>query len=174
MNNGVLLYNEIGPNGEEYKKGDWKLIAVHTEKEIKGFFGPYRFLSNTWPAKVILDGVEYSCVENAYKAWRWKRKSRTYFETCTPLEAIDYNRKNIPDGCSQDEWDRNKVEYMTFLNMQKYNKEQNLELYQKLKETGEKYLEETNWWGDEFWGKDKDGNGENNLGKVLMKVREEV
>ena len=37
------------------------------------------------------------------------------------------------------------------------------------------HLEEGNWWGDIFWGVDKKtGAGENNLGKILMKVREEL
>ena len=42
-----------------------------------------------------------------------------------------------------------------------------------LKETGTKYLEETNWWGDEVWGV-CNGVGQNKLGKLLMKVREEL
>jgi predicted NAD-dependent protein-ADP-ribosyltransferase YbiA (DUF1768 family) len=28
-----------------------------------------------------------------------------------------------------------------------------------------------NWWGDTFWGTDKDGKGENMLGRLLMEVR---
>lgn len=41
----------------------------------------------------------------------------------------------------------------------------------KLIATGEKYIEETNWWGDIYWGV-CNGKGENNLGKILMNVRE--
>ena len=35
----------------------------------------------------------------------------------------------------------------------------------------DKYIEETNHWGDVFWGV-CDGVGESNLGKVLMGIRE--
>ena len=33
-------------------------------------------------------------------------------------------------------------------------------------------LVEANWWGDRFWGECK-GTGENNLGKILMKIRDD-
>ena len=47
---------------------------------------------------------------------------------------------------------------------------QNSELAKKLLETDNKYLEETNNWGDRFWGV-VDGIGKNMLGHVLMEVR---
>ena len=47
----------------------------------------------------------------------------------------------------------------------------NKELRKKLLETGDRYLEETNWWGDDFWG-GCNGEGRNELGKILMKVRD--
>lgn len=49
---------------------------------------------------------------------------------------------------------------------------QNRSLKEKLLDTGNKYLEETNWWKDDFWGVDIKIGGKNNLGKILMKVRE--
>lgn len=166
------LFNEIGVGGKPYEKGAWKKIATHDAENVKGFFREYRFLSNATPAVVFLDGVQYPSVENAYKAWRWKKGSRTYFENCTPLEAIDYNRKNHPDGPSEEEWNKNKVDIMKFLLMQKFDRNLNPNLYQRLQYTKGKYLEETNWWGDVFWGKNEDGLGENNLGKLLMEIRD--
>jgi hypothetical protein len=46
----------------------------------------------------------------------------------------------------------------------------NKELKEKLIKTGEEYLEEKNTWGDKFWGT-SNGIGENNLGKILMNIR---
>lgn len=43
----------------------------------------------------------------------------------------------------------------------------------KLLETGEAYLEETNYWKDTFWGV-YNGTGENRLGRLLMLVRDEL
>ena len=47
---------------------------------------------------------------------------------------------------------------------------QNPELGKKLLATGDRYLEETNWWGDRLWGVYQ-GEGENLLGKILMETR---
>lgn len=39
--------------------------------------------------------------------------------------------------------------------------------------TGTRYLEETNTWGDTYWGV-CEGKGLNMLGKTLMQVRDEL
>ena len=46
------------------------------------------------------------------------------------------------------------------------------ELREALDNTGSELLVEGNWWKDTFWGM-CEGRGQNNLGKILMKVREE-
>lgn len=44
-----IIYDEQGLKpGTRYEKGQWKEITTHNDKEIKGFFGEYRFLSNFW------------------------------------------------------------------------------------------------------------------------------
>lgn len=60
---------------------------------------------------------------------------------------------------------------MQFLLEQKFDPALNPQNAQRLLETGNKYLEETNWWGDTFWGKDLKGNGENTLGRLIMEIR---
>ncbi len=166
-----LLYTEIGPTGSEYKKGDWEDFAIHDEYEIKGFFGKYRFLSNFWPAKVFLDEVLYTSVELAYQAAKWKPQDREYFQSCTELESVDYNRQYKPNGYEDNIWNIKKNEIMFDLLKQKFDKDLNPENFKKLKETGNKYLEEMNWWGDLYWGKNKDGDGQNMLGIMLMNIR---
>jgi hypothetical protein len=49
----------------------------------------------------------------------------------------------------------------------------NPHLLDKLLKTEGTYLEEGNWWGDEYWGT-VEGKGQNWLGKILMKVRDEI
>jgi ribA/ribD-fused uncharacterized protein len=192
-----LLYNEIGPLGTPYQKGDWKKFAIHTDTEVKGFFGDYQFLSNFWPCHVTLDGVVYKSVELAYQASKWKAGTdREYFTKCTSLQSIEYNRfrigtsattqtesssgiddidngthVNAPNGYTPDEWNAVKVSIMRFLLEQKFDAKMNPELRARLLATGTKHLEEMNWWGDTFWGTDKDGKGENMLGRLLMEVR---
>jgi hypothetical protein len=48
---------------------------------------------------------------------------------------------------------------------------QHYDLYIKLINTGDTYLEEGNTWGDTYWGT-VDGVSKNMLGKTLMKVRD--
>ena len=52
---------------------------------------------------------------------------------------------------------------------------QNPELKRKLIATGDAVLVEENYWGDKFWGVcSKTGEGENHLGIILMKTREDL
>lgn len=184
-----ILYNEIGPLGTPYKKGDWKFFAIHTDTEVKGFFGDYQFLSNFWPCHVTLDGVSYKSVELAYQASKWKEGTdREYFTKCTSLQSIEYNRARIessisasvdggahvsaPNGYTPAEWNAVKVSIMKSLLEQKFDAKKNPELRARLLATDTKHLEEMNWWGDTFWGTNKEGKGENMLGKLLMEVRD--
>ncbi len=51
----------------------------------------------------------------------------------------------------------------------------NPQLREMLLATGDKYLEETNHWGDKYWGVDyKTGVGFNKLGVILMDVRDRL
>ena len=173
-----IIYDEQGLKpGSNYEKEQWKEIATHNEIEIKGFFGEYRFLSNFWPAKVQLDGSCYNAVENAYQAIKYKRETREYFKKCTPKEAVVFAKENTVKMYTEKEWDDIKLSVMKKFLEQKFDITLNPENYQKLIETKDKYLEETNYWGDKYWGVNKSdskekGIGENNLGKLLMEIRD--
>lgn len=169
-----VLYDEIVIDSKAYQPGDWRKMpeVVHDERQIKGFFGEYRWLSNFGAAQVMLDDTEYPSVEVAYQAAKWRRDDRGFFETCSNEDSIRYNRENAPDKYDAAAWDEVKVDVMQFLLEQKFDPAQNPNNFQKLIETGDRYLEETNWWGDRFWGKDLEGNGENTLGRILMQIRE--
>ena len=69
----------------------------------------------------------------------------------------------------REDWDSVKLDIMLKLSLEKFTRHPNLGT--QLIETGDSYLEESNWWHDTFWGT-HNGNGENNLGKILMKVRD--
>lgn len=49
----------------------------------------------------------------------------------------------------------------------------NLEMFEKLLETGDEFLVEGNNWNDTFWGV-CNGKGENHLGVLLMSIRSEI
>ena len=69
------------------------------------------------------------------------------------------------------DWDAVKTTYMYEIVKAKFM--QNAELRIKLLETGNEHLEEGNTWGDRIWGT-VNGVGQNRLGKILMRVREEL
>jgi len=175
-----ILYNEQGlVPGTPYEKGQWKRIISHNEHEIKGFFGEYKFLSNFEPAKVSLEEDEYTCVENAFQAAKYEKDFRTFLKNCSPEDAIKFVRENPTWRYSKEEWDQIRLEVMRELLEQKFDPKLNQENYQRFLNTGEKYLEETNWWGDTFWGVHKTdasetGVGENNLGKLEMEIRKKL
>ena len=136
---------------------------------IESFQGPYRWLSNFWPARVVLDGEVFSSVEHAYQAAKFLPGSegRAFVAKCaTPGQAKRAGRKFPVRG----EWDEIKVAVMLDLNRQKYK---DPELRGKLLATEDALLVEGNTWGDRFWGV-CNGEGANNLGEILMQIREEL
>lgn len=71
------------------------------------------------------------------------------------------------------DWEDVKVGIMEEIVRAKFT--QNEVLKWRLIATGEAYLEEGNTWHDTCWGVDsKTGEGQNHLGRILMKVREEL
>ena len=71
------------------------------------------------------------------------------------------------------DWEEVKVGIMEEIVRAKFT--QNETMKQKLISTARARLVEGNYWHDVFWGVDlKTGEGENHLGKILMKVRAEL
>lgn len=71
------------------------------------------------------------------------------------------------------DWEAVKVTVMEEIVRAKFT--QNEDLKWRLLTTGDACLEEGNTWHDTFWGVDaKTGEGLNHLGRILMKVRDEL
>ena len=137
-------------------------------KSIDKFSGEYSFLSNFAPCKVTYNGKVFPTVEHAYQAAKCvdENEMNIFLYVGTPGEAKKWGRvvKLRPD------WDSVKVGIMEDLVRQKFQNEKYKVL---LKETGDCLITEGNTWGDTFWGVCK-GIGQNNLGKIIMKIREEL
>lgn len=146
--------------------------AVHEDGKISGFFGPFRFLSNFYPLEngVCFEGMYYPSVENAYQAAKWPKNGRIQFTTCSAGKAKKLG-KLVPNFKGQ-LWVKKKYDLMYELNWQKF--QNNPKLQQKLLATDGFILEERNNWGDIDWGTNINGMGENNLGKILMRVRDKI
>jgi len=137
-------------------------------KRVDSFQGEYRWLSNFWPAAVMLDGMSFPTVEHAYQAAKCidPVERRRISELPTPGQAKRAGRE-IQLG---DYWERRKEGVMLDLLRQKFTHK---DLREKLLATVLADLIEGNTWGDTYWGVCR-GRGENRLGKLLMQVRQEI
>jgi len=131
---------------------------------------PYQFLSNFYEEKVMYGGLAYGSNEAAFQAQKCKtEEEKVQFTEFNPGKSKGVGRRVQlrPD------WEQVKVGIMEEIVRAKFA--QHPELAARLVATGDMVLVEGNHWGDTFWGVDtRTGQGENHLGKILMKVREEL
>lgn len=138
-------------------------------KRISGFFGDYRWLSNFWPSKVLLDHSDYPTIEHAYQAAKTTNSAHRFLirKAKTPGEAKRLGKTLVT---LRPDWEVVKIEVMRQLVRQKFLKQP---FRAQLLETGDADLIEENSWGDTFWGVCR-GVGRNELGKILMRIRAEL
>lgn len=136
---------------------------------VKSFQGKYRFLSNFYPAAVFYRGLTFPTVEHAYQASKSldETEQRRIAQCPTPGDAKRLGRQltRRPD------FDEVKLSIMFDLVSQKFTRHP--QLTKLLLETGDDELVEGNTWNDIFWGV-YNGQGKNHLGKILMKVRDDL
>lgn len=140
---------------------------------IVSFRGDFDFLSNMYLTNINYKGKLFKSVENAYQWMKcrddkiWSEKCLTYAPHKIKIESkkLDYDKQ----------WfDFNKLLIMEELLRIKFNDD---DLMFKLLITKNQNIIEGNFWGDRFWGVDLGVNpnlGENHLGRLLMKIRDEV
>ena len=144
-----------------------------TTPPIDRFDGEYRFLSNFWPCKIMLDGEEYASVEHTYQAAKTLDPALRLAirEIEKPGAAKKYGAEIIPP---RHNWNQIKLWLMFDFLRQKFA---DADLREKLIATGDATLIEGNDWHDLYWGVCTCGRpackdlGENNLGRLLMLVR---
>ena len=141
---------------------------VNKSKKINSFTGKYFFLSNFYEAPVLYNTIKYQNNEAAFQAQKCSNNLDRYkFAEMNPSEAKREGRKVT----LRSDWENIKSDTMYHICKAKFM--QNRNLLKLLIETGDAELEEGNTWGDKIWGT-VDGVGENRLGKILMRVREEL
>lgn len=136
---------------------------------IEQFQGDFRWLSNFAPVNVNFNGVIFPSTENAYQAAKCKYKEdMEQFINCTAGQA----KRKSKRIAIRDDWDQVKLGIMEDLLRQKFNQEP---YKTNLINTREEFIQEGNTWGDVFCGVNiQTGFGENNLGKLIMKIRKEL
>lgn len=139
-----------------------------TDREILGFFGEYRFLSNYHPVDIALDGLVYPSTEHAYVAQKTADPAlRAYIAGLPGPQAARTFGKTLQ---LVPQWDAIRLEAMDRVLQLKFAQPT---LGAALLATGERYLEETNNWNDRFYGVCA-GRGMNHLGLMLMRIRQQL
>ena len=134
---------------------------------INSFSGEYRWLSNFWVCEVEYDGVIWPSSEHAYQAA--KSLDSEYKKQMLACNTPGQTKKLGKKVELRSDWDEVKLGIMEEILRAKFS---NPQLREALLQTGTEELVEGNWWHDVYWGVCK-GVGQNNLGKILMKLREE-
>lgn len=151
-------------------------------KNILAFFSAQDVLSNWYPCRFTMNGVNYLSAEQAMMASKAELfgdmgTHQQILESNHPREAKALGRK--VKGFNQGVWDRNKERLVHSVLLAKFS--QNPELANMLRGTGQAYLLEGSKWDSE-WGagvsidqlrrmNHPSWPGKNLLGVVLMRVR---
>lgn len=145
---------------------------------IDRFKGKYGWLSNFYPARVVLDGVVFPSLEHGYQAGKvlsYEIRERIR-ALPTPGAAKRFGKrigKTIP---YRPAWSQSfRINLMRYLLWQKFS---DPILRQRLIDTGDELLVECGHWHDQFFGCCRcskcGGKGLNWLGVLLMAIRAEL
>ena len=150
------------------------------------FTGKENIYSQHYKCNFIIDGITFNCSEQ----WMMYSKANLFLDeimkekilkSSNPVEMKRLGKKVKNFDCN--EWEKvcDNVVYMGNLN--KFT--QNIELKEQLLNTGDKLIVEASFW-DKRWGSGfnimktkekllkKEKIGENRLGNIIMKVRDEL
>lgn len=137
---------------------------------ITSFSGEYRFLSNFWMSPVTYEGITYPSSEHAYQAAKsldpFIREMMSNASSPGVVKALGQSIGIRPD------WEEVKINVMRDIVTAKF--EQKEDLMDLLMATKGRDLIEGNTWGDTFWGQCPLGTGRNELGKILMGIRDDI
>lgn len=147
-------------------------------KCIQEFKDEYAFLSNMYDCPVKYKGLVFQNSESAFQSAKYKDKNiKCEFVGIDGKKAKSLGSPRGSHRLTKEEaekWNNKRIKVMKEVVRAKFT--QNPELLDLLIQTGNKELiEGRSFRPDTFWGKNlKTGKGENNLGKILMEIREEL
>ena len=149
----------------------------YTKGAIVTFKHDYRFLSNFYSCIIYDENrIMYPSVEHYYQAMKSYDINihRRVASILYPKDAKLFGKRIEEDKLDfRQDWHEVKLKIMTKGLLQKFDNDSNLA--KKLIDTNGYLLIEGNYWGDSYWGVDlKTGIGENKLGILLMRIRENL
>lgn len=135
--------------------------------EFNSIIKQYKWLSNFAPVQIMYEWKRYLSVEAAYQAAKCvKLDDKEILMRLTGSEARKFGRlvEVRPD------WYEIKIPIMEKLLRYKFNYP---DFKQKLLDTGDEKIVHLSPW-DRFWGVNDNHRGQNKLGELIMKIREEL
>jgi hypothetical protein len=136
--------------------------------EINSFDKEYAFLSNFFEAPVVYEGLTYKSNESAFQSAKvLDMEERECFCALNPSTAKRLGRQIA----LRKDWEQVKDKVMEDIVRDKFTRHGYLK--DSLLRTGTDNLVEGNHWNDIYWGI-CNGVGKNMLGKILMKIRQEL
>jgi len=174
-----------------------KFVKAYFDSKIDFYDSKFIYFefSNFYLVKISIDGIEYKSTEHYYQSQKFVYEgaseqsilfSKIIAEQNTPgktyylakqqhktqykwMQLLNDIINKYPEAKLDPEWDGRKLEVMEKAIRVKF---ENITLRNLLLSTKGKEIRE-NSPRDWYWGIGKDGKGENNLGKLLMKLRDE-
>jgi ribA/ribD-fused uncharacterized protein len=144
------------------------------QRVIDKFIDEEFFLSNFYISPIIFNGKEYKTVEHAFQASKADNESE--HEWIRFMDTPGKAKRNGHKVHMRKDWEQIKFDLMLELLRIKFS---DPVLREKLKSTKNYELIEGNYWHDNIFGNCTCQDcrriiGENKLGKMLMKVRDEI
>ena len=141
---------------------------------IDCFEGKYDFLSNFYEHPIQYNGIVYPTNEHFFQAMKSLKEEERKMIAAAPTPG---KAKRLGRAVTlRSDWETIKYDIMLMgLRLKFCDKD----LREKLRATGDEYLIEGNWWHDNTWGdcsceRCKTTRGRNELGRLLMQVRNEI
>lgn len=145
---------------------------LDTNEQVFFYEQEFYVLSNFSSFAIWCNGHLFATAEAAYH-WHKFPSSPTVqnaiISAKSAHETLILSRQH--KGLVRSDWDEVKCSIMEEILRAKVN--QHEYVYRKLMQTGTRELVEDSW-RDSYWGWGPDRKGENNLGKIWMKIREEI
>ena len=130
---------------------------------------PYGFMGNFFKARFFVYGRWWSFVEAPYQA----QKTFVQEEQDAIWAVVKANDSRLlgQKVTMRPDWDQVKRQVMKECVLAKFL--QHPDLRKQLMATGdEELIEDTTTTNDTYWGCGTNGDGQNNLGKILMEIRD--
>lgn len=169
---------------------------LDTDKRVHIYMDEFYCLHNFSAFRLLWEGFEFDTSEHAYhweKFANWKKEVSPahYYDYAPPMTTfVDVENHGIrsmilrarsaheafkiaeefKDRVSP-EWNQHRVFVMKKILLAKLDQHEYVR--RKLLETGDRIIVEDSW-RDDFWGWGKNRDGQNMLGKLWMKIRDEI